>query len=143
MIKAVLDTNVLVSALFWKGAPHAVVREGIAGAFCIVSSPDIMEELLETLIEKFSVSIEDTRKYLRVITVHSLFAQPKEIPHVVLVDPSDDKIIACAANAGADYIVSGYRHLFSFKEFSGIRLVFLLVKTFQKKLNRASILSRK
>lgn len=123
MIKAVLDTNVLVSALFWKGAPHAVVREGIAGAFCIVSSPRIMAELQETLAGKFRVSLEDMRDYLRVITVHALLVEPKETPPVVFVDPSDDKVIACAVSAGADYIVSGDKHLLSLKEFSGIHIV--------------------
>jgi putative PIN family toxin of toxin-antitoxin system len=123
MIKAVLDTNVFVSALFWKGAPHAVVRQSISGAFVTVISPAIIAELQETLAVKFGLPPEDIREYLRIIAIHAAFVEPKAEPRVVASDRSDDKIIACALAGDAHCIVTGDKHLLSLKEFSGIRIV--------------------
>ncbi|HEY4508201.1 MAG TPA: putative toxin-antitoxin system toxin component, PIN family [Candidatus Paceibacterota bacterium] len=123
MIKAVLDTNVFVSALFWRGAPHTVVREGIAGAFTLISSPAIMVELREALVVKFQTPAEDVREYLRVIALNAFLVEPSNVPHVVLADANDDKIIACAVNAEADYIVSGDKHLLSLKKFFSIGII--------------------
>ena len=123
MIKAVLDTNIFVSALFWKGAPYTVVRTGIAGGFVMLASPAIIAELQETLAVKFNFPSEDARDYLHLIALHALLVEPREEPRVVVVDPSDDKIIACAVAGGADYIVTGDKHLLSLRDFSDINIV--------------------
>lgn len=123
MIKAVLDTNIFVSALFWKGAPHTVVRTGIAGEFVMIASPAIISELQETVVVKFGFPDEDARDYLRLIALHAFLVEPREEPHIVAADPSDDKILACAVAGSADFIVTGDKHLLSLRDFSGIRIV--------------------
>lgn len=37
----------------------------------------------------------------------------QDLPRVVIADPDDDHVIACAVAAHADMVVSGDRHLFS------------------------------
>lgn len=123
MIKAVLDTNVFVSALFWKGTPHKILQKGLFGDFTILTSAAIIEELQQTLLVKFGFPNEDTRQFLTLIAIHSAFAEPEEVPRVVLVDPNDDKVIACAIAGEAEYLVTGDRHLLALKKFGDITIV--------------------
>lgn len=51
MIKVVLDTNVFISALFWKGAPYQIFQKIITGAILNFISPQISEELREKLLD--------------------------------------------------------------------------------------------
>jgi len=43
--KAVLDTNILVSALFWRGAPYRCLVAADAGLYHLIISEPIMDEL--------------------------------------------------------------------------------------------------
>ncbi|MBU4299346.1 putative toxin-antitoxin system toxin component, PIN family, partial [Patescibacteria group bacterium] len=49
MIKVVLDTNVFISALFWKGVPHQIFKEVLQGTVLNFTSPQILQELREKL----------------------------------------------------------------------------------------------
>lgn len=52
-VRAVPDTNILVSALFWRGKPYEVVHRGLEGRFILVTSKELLEELVATLKGKF------------------------------------------------------------------------------------------
>lgn len=54
MIRAVLDSNVLISSLFWKGLPRHIVDLAIAQHFEAITSPDILSEIESVLYEDFS-----------------------------------------------------------------------------------------
>jgi predicted nucleic acid-binding protein len=45
------------------------------------------------------------------------------IEGVVVADPDDDHVIACALAAKADAIVSGDGHLLNLKEYQGMRII--------------------
>jgi putative PIN family toxin of toxin-antitoxin system len=45
MLKAVLDTNILISSLFWKGPSRHIVDWAIANKIKSVTSPEILEEV--------------------------------------------------------------------------------------------------
>lgn len=64
MIRAVLDTNIYISSLFWKGAPHEVVKKGLGGAFLIIVSCPIIGEVREKLIDKFDFPLEYTYSFI-------------------------------------------------------------------------------
>lgn len=49
--------------------------------------------------------------------------EPTAIEPVVVADPDDDHVVACALAANADLIVSGDDHLLSVGEYRGIRIV--------------------
>jgi predicted nucleic acid-binding protein len=49
--------------------------------------------------------------------------EPIEMSPVILADPDDDDVLACAVAAEADYIVSGDRDLLSLGSFRGIPIV--------------------
>ena len=59
------------------------------------------------------------RRYVSLVHVHV----PTPIPPVVLSDPDDDEVLACAIAANPQFIVSGDRDLLSLKAFRGIPIV--------------------
>lgn len=48
-MRAVLDTNVLLSGLLWRGAPHSLIEHVQAGTLAMVSSPVLLAELTEVI----------------------------------------------------------------------------------------------
>ena len=71
MIRAVLDTNIFISALFWRGAPHEVLRAGLDGKYTLLTSAAILRELEERLKNKFHFPDVDTNEFLEVVTLNS------------------------------------------------------------------------
>jgi putative PIN family toxin of toxin-antitoxin system len=123
MIKVVLDTNVFISALFWKGAPYQIFKRILEGAILNFVSPQILEELKERLLEKFKLPPERVKEYLEIIVFNSQVVYPKKKLNIVKEDPNDNKIIECALEAQASFIVSGDKHLLEIKEYKGIRII--------------------
>jgi len=48
-VRAVIDTNVLLSGLLWRGAPHALIEHVQAGALAMISSPALLAELADVI----------------------------------------------------------------------------------------------
>ncbi len=116
MTRAVLDTNVLVSALISPGGPSAaLLLELRAGAFELVVSPLLLEELEDVLARpklRAWVTRAEAAAYLAVIREESiLYADPPPSGSTLCADPDDEFLIDLARAAGADTIVSGDRHL--------------------------------
>jgi predicted nucleic acid-binding protein len=44
-VQAVFDTNVLVSALLWRGPPHALLEAVRNGSIALITSPALLAEL--------------------------------------------------------------------------------------------------
>ena len=123
MIKAVLDTNILISSLFWKGAPYEIVQKGIGGAFIIVLSPEIIRETEDKLKNKFKFSVENTNAFLEVVALNSFIVEPMIKLRVVKTDSTDNKIIECAVAGNVDYIVSGDKYLLNIKKHEQINII--------------------
>ena len=126
MIKVVLDTNVLVSALIKNGKPRALLREIVRGNIQLVLSRGILEELAEVSADpkiRRYVQEEDLNKFLRILAAIAETVTLRSRFKVVNDDPSDDIFLNTAYDGGADYIVSGDRHLLSLREFKGIKIL--------------------
>jgi len=109
--RAVLDTNVFVSALISpKGPPSAVLRALRARRFVLVSSPPINDEIIEVLNRPHihnRYGLGD-----RIFDVSFILWELAEIvfdlPELkVCSDADDDKFLATAVAGGADYLVTG------------------------------------
>ena len=124
-MRVVLDTNVLVSALFWHGAPHAIFELAEERQIEIAASEDIIQEFLGVLGRpKFLPYFEEADLTLlavieKLIPLIQVFVPVRGIS-VIAKDPSDDKFLACAIAARAFCIISGDRHLLEIKNFRGI-----------------------
>lgn len=53
MIKVVLDTNIFISSIFWKGSPHRVVEKAVDGKINVFTSIEILQELDKVLRRDF------------------------------------------------------------------------------------------
>jgi putative PIN family toxin of toxin-antitoxin system len=124
-VRVVPDTNVYVSALLWTGNPHRLLRLAEAGDLTLVTTPAILEELRKVLARpKFRLRIRDLRTSVAEL-MESLLSVVAVLPDlaiepVIKRDPDDDKILACAVAAQADWLISGDDHLLSVKRYKGI-----------------------
>ena len=123
MIKVVLDTNVFISALFWKGAPYQIFKRILEGAILNFVSPQILAEIKERLLDKFKLPPEKVKEFLEIIVFNSQLVYPKKKLNIVKKDPKDNKILECALEAKASFVISGDKHLLEIKEYKGIKIV--------------------
>jgi len=78
MIKVVLDNNVYISSLFWKGAPYQIFKKVLEGTILNFISPQILEELKEKLLEKFKLPPDKIKEFLEIIVFNSQIVYPKK-----------------------------------------------------------------
>ncbi|MDG5816642.1 putative toxin-antitoxin system toxin component, PIN family [Chitinispirillales bacterium ANBcel5] len=110
-MKIVLDTNVLVSGIFWGGIPFKILEHWMQNRFELIISREILDEYQRTLI-KISKGKNDTLvdQWMLLITEFSHIINTKR-RFRLSADPDDDKFIECAVAGSAKYIVSGDSHL--------------------------------
>ena len=123
-MRVVIDTNVFVSGVFWKGPPAEILRAWREGRIEIVLSPEILDEYRrvgEELNRQFPrIDLGDIIDAL-VLGAHTTLSPP--LPEAVCTDPDDDKFIAAALAGGAALVISGDRALLKVKEYAGVRIV--------------------
>jgi uncharacterized protein len=120
----VFDTNVLVAAIITEGICSKLLRRARAGEFSLISCPFILKELQRILLKKFRLSNEDIASAMEPISE----AVSRVIEHSLKItdicrDADDDNIIACAAVAKADYIVTGDSDLLEIKSYQGVKII--------------------
>jgi putative PIN family toxin of toxin-antitoxin system len=126
-LRAVIDTNIFVSGIINPaGFPGQILKALREGAFTLISSPSINEEILEVLsrprLKKYR--LQDALFDIGVI----LSAQAELIQEKTQVkvspDPDDDKFLAAAIDGKAHYIVTGDKSgLLQLGEYRGIRVI--------------------
>jgi len=123
-MKVVIDTNVLVSGVFFGGYPGQVLDAWRDGWIDLVVSPDILEEYRrvgEELESRFQgVSIAP---FLALAAMHARVVEPLELTEAVATDPDDDKFFACALAADCRLIISGDKHVLAASGFRSIEVV--------------------
>ncbi len=126
MLRIVFDTNILVSVIIKHGKPRQLWDQVIEGKVRLSISEELLAEFNDVIfrpkfrryvtkrrIAKFQRALIQTAEVLR-IKVH--FQQ-------ITKDPNDNMVLELAHGSGADYIVSGDKHLLTLSEFRGIRIV--------------------
>jgi len=122
--RVVCDTNILISALIFPGgSPDEVVQLVRIGEINLYISPFILNEFERVLREKFGYSEEEIRQRSERIISISTIIEPSEKFSVIKEDEPDNRILECAHEAKADFIISGDKHILSLKEFRDIKIV--------------------
>ncbi len=121
-MKVVLDTNILVSGLLWRGAPYRCLLAVRAGLAELIVSP-ILDELRRVLVIKFRHTALEAEEAVAFVRESATLVEISGALRVVKNDPEDDKFIETAQVAGADAIVSGDRHLLSLGTYAGIPVI--------------------
>jgi putative PIN family toxin of toxin-antitoxin system len=126
-MRTVADTNVVVSGLLWSGPSRRILDLARDGELQLFTSPQLLEELEDVLHRRKlarRLSLAGVAPWDLVAGYAALarVVLPVHVERVVLEDPDDDAVLACAVAARAEVIVSGDAHLLSLNEHRGIRI---------------------
>ncbi len=127
-MRIILDTNVVTSALLWRGIPHQllqIIRQ--RSNLQLYSSAALLEELADVLTRP-SLSKQLARSTSRPATCFWTTRRPfrssrQHRCHSRCRDPDDDDVLALAVAAQADLIVSGDQDLLVIGQFEGIPII--------------------
>ena len=123
-MRVVLDTNVIVSGLNFPGNERLVLDLAIRGRFELYLSPFILQEVAGVLVRKFGWAEERSSQALRALRDAATVIEPRRLPEVIQGDRVDNRILECAVEAFADYLVTGdRRHLLPLQEHRGVRIL--------------------
>ena len=126
MLRAVLDTNLIVSYLLTEGATISrIIDHWERGDFVYVVLPATVAELTEVLARP------RLRRYMKgapAILLDVIDHDAEHVPGEVRIsgvcrDPKDDIFISCAVEGKADVIVSGDTDLLDLTQYGSIRIV--------------------
>jgi len=123
--RVVLDTNVLISALLFRGGLSKIVGLWQKGKIIPVISKETFSELVTVLeYPKFSLTQEETDSIIKceILPYFEIVEVVKDVEGICR-DPEDDKFISCAISGSADYIVSGDKDLFDLKQHKSIKII--------------------
>ena len=122
-MKIVIDSNIFVSSFFWGGHPREVFERVINGLDELFITDEIKKEIFSVMSSsKFAVKISDIEDYIKIIEKYSINIELKDIPESISRDKDDDKILQCALDGNADFIVTGDNDLLVLKEFRTIKI---------------------
>ena len=123
-MKVVLDTNVLISGIYFGGLPGKILEAWGARRFQLLVSTEILQEYLnvaERLADRYAgVEYESI---LGLIIQNAELVQPSDLPDPVSTDPDDDKFLACALAGESTTIVSGDSDLINVSGYCGIKVL--------------------
>ncbi len=123
MIRIVLDTNVIVSALVFGGTPRGVLELAEAGQCQFFYSEPIQTEVRRVLSEKFEWPQAMLREVLPVLWSMGELVVPRTTVDAVPDDPDDNRILECAVEAQAQVVVSGDHHLLAVQKYKSVSIV--------------------
>ena len=120
-MKAVVDTNVVISGVFFGGNPGRVLDAWRDDLIELVVSAEVLDEYRrvgERLEDQFpGVSLAP---FLALVVANATIVEPAPHPSSVSRDPGDDPFIACAVAGGCDVVISGDHHLLEVSGYGGI-----------------------
>ena len=124
-MKVVIDTNVLISAIFWTGKPKQILNKVRREEITFLTSEFILEEIRKVLKREdkpFKLS-EDEAEY--VVTAMRDIAKVVNIISQVSVcqDENDNRVLECAIDGNADCIITGDSHLLQLGSLQNIKIM--------------------
>jgi len=123
-VRAVLDTNVLISAfVFPGGKPESGYRLALERRLEIGTSRSLLAEFGRVLGQKFGWSPDRVEAAVAQVTRIATLVEPIEKVQVITADPADDRVLEAGRAFDADVIVSGDRHLIDLGVWSEIEIV--------------------
>lgn len=122
-MKTVIDTNVVISGVFFGGYPRRVLDAVLDGKTSASVTAEIAAEYVEIAQEMIERKQGHFRRELFAVLLSKMeLIEPHSEVHLSR-DPDDDKFIACASDAKALYIVSGDKDLLVLKRYQDIEII--------------------
>ncbi len=127
-MRIVVDTNIWVSGLLWRGLPWKLLRLAEMDEIELCMAPPMLTELANVLsyerlrprLKQLGLTPAELVAY--VVKLASFYEVPEGDP-IVAADPDDDVFLRCAMVSGADYVISGDRHLLDLDSYAHIRIL--------------------
>jgi len=123
--RVVLDTNVVISSLLFKGGLSSIVGLWREGKIVPIISKETFDELRAVLeYPKFSLSRAEIKSLIEheILPFFEVVNVSKHIKGACR-DLGDDKFISCAISANAEFIVTGDKDLSDLKKYQFVRII--------------------
>jgi putative PIN family toxin of toxin-antitoxin system len=122
LIRATLDSNILISAMEFQGIGSRLIGMARAGTIRFDTSDAIPDETIGVLRDKFRW--DGYRLHFARIELWNIAncVSPQE-SLAVADDPDDDRILECAVAAGSDIIITRDNDLLRLREYRGIKIM--------------------
>lgn len=122
-----LDTNIVIYALLWKGAPAKLLSTALESGAFLISSPVMIDELVATL-GKTKLQRADNATGLSAAEWAARYSDACQLvvpakPEPIAPDPDDDWVIATALAGRADFIVTGDKPFLTVSSVGNLRIV--------------------
>src|ERR1051326_1788694 len=122
-VRAVLDTNIYISALALPGSSaEEALRLAALKRYELATSPAILAELANVLTRKFDWDAGRAMDACKEIAGIAVVVRPKKRIRLLNDDP-DNRILECATAAKADQIVTGDKHLLQLGHYGNVHIV--------------------
>lgn len=127
-MRVVADTNVVVSGLFWRGAPRQLLDAARAQLIDLYTSPALLAELSDVLLrdkfaERLAAAEVDSNDLVMGYAALAKVIKPADFISIIIDDPDDNSVLECAVAAHADAIVSGDNHLLNLSSFRNMPIL--------------------
>ena len=123
-MRVVLDTNVIISAIFFEGIPLKIIRAAFAKKIELVASRVVLAEYRE-VAERLHVQFPSVnyRRPLAILESKLAIVRPAALGEAVCRDSDDDAVLACALGGNAKVICSGDGDLLALNGFRGLEIM--------------------
>ena len=128
-MKIVVDTNVVLSGLLWRGPPNQILKWAREGILEILACEETTAELRRALrYKRFSKrmsALETTPAEVLAYYMNLVLfvPTPEIIPEQIIEDPFDNLFLALASDNRARLIISGDKHLLELEEYQRLQMV--------------------
>ncbi len=125
-LRIVLDTNVWISGVFWRGTPYQVLRAWRNEQFELVYTPETLTEIETQLRRKaieFGADLNDIHEWLMYIRTFARIVAASGMVKGVCRDPKDDIFLDAAVTGGATYLVAGDYDLLALGEYRTVKII--------------------
>lgn len=122
-MKIVVDTNVVISGVFFDGDPGKVLKAIVSNKVTACATKQIVEEYIEIVNEMISRKQGKLNNIILLTLIESLEMIKSKTHIEISRDRDDDKFIECAIDADALYIVSGDKDLLVIKQYENIKII--------------------
>lgn len=121
-VRAVIDTNILISSFIFGGNPRKIIQALHENKFVAITTPTLISELLEVLAKKFYFTPDKLFLVEELIKETFLIVHPTNTIDIVR-DIDDNRVLEAADQGKCQYIVTGDKDLLDLKKYQKIKII--------------------
>ena len=122
-MKVVLDTNVLISGIFFGGVPGKIVENWIKEYFFVYATPDILDEYIRVINELGFQNKALVSQWSSLLPNLCRLVPDRKTYYQICRDKEDNKFFFCALDSNANYLITGDMDLKSITVHPKFRIV--------------------